>query len=313
MMAEPAGVVFMGTPDFALPTLSAMIDNSAFNVEAVFTQPDRPKGRGKKLSPSPVKELALKHRLNVFQPEKAKDGQSADIIKEIAPSYLVVVAYGHILPESILQTPSIAPVNLHASLLPKWRGAAPIHRSFLNGDKVTGVCTMIMVKAMDAGDILLCREIELQEEDTVGKVHNRLSAIGAELMVKTLIDYRDGKIEPKRQDESEATYASKLTPEDFVIDWSKPAKEVGRKIRGLSPFPGAMTTFNGKIIKPLFAKTLIHGGQPGQVVNVSKEGITVACGSGSVMITRLKPEGKSAMPAYAFTLGHKMESGSTLE
>ncbi len=312
-MADPIRIVFMGTPDFALPTLTSIIDNSAFKVEAVFTQPDRPKGRGKKLSPSPVKELALEHRLTVFQPEKAREGKSVDIIKEIAPGYLVVVAYGHILPESILQIPSIAPVNLHASLLPKWRGAAPIHRSFLNGDKVTGVCTMIMVKAMDAGDVLLCREIELGAKDTIGKVHDRLAGIGAELMVKTLIDYRDQKIEPKHQDEGKATYASKLTAKDFIIDWSRPAEEVSRKIRGLSPLPGAMTTFNAKILKPLFAKTVADGGEPGQVVKVSKEGITVACGAGSVLITRLKPEGKSAMPAYAYTLGSQMEAGSTLE
>lgn len=310
-MPSPISTLFMGTPDFALPTLTALIEHPSFTVEAVVTKPDKPRGRGKKLSPTPVKQLAISKGLRVLEPAKANDESTVSMIGSIEHEYLVVVAYGQILPLSILKIPKIAPVNLHASLLPRWRGAAPIHRSFLNGDTVTGVCAMLMDEKMDSGDILQCRKMELSDKDTVGKVHDRLANIGAVLIVETLLDFHEGKIEAIGQDESKATYAPKLEKQDCVIDWSLPAEQVSLKIRGLSPSPGAITTLNGKHLKPLFAKALEGGGgEPGVVLKITDYGIETACGSGSVLITELKPEGKGVMPAHAYTLGHRVEPGN---
>ncbi|MBI5816464.1 MAG: methionyl-tRNA formyltransferase [Nitrospinae bacterium] len=308
-MPATLSVVFMGTPDFSVPTLEALIGHPKFRVDAVVTQPDRPKGRGKKLTPSPVKQIAIGHGIPVLQPEKTREPENVARLSEIKPDYIVVVAYGQILPLSILQIPRLLPVNLHASLLPRWRGAAPIHRAFLAGDTVTGVCVMIMAEGLDTGDVLSRRKTEITEEDTAGRLHDRLARTGAVLMAETLVEYAGGGIVPERQDGSLATYAAKLGHADFIIDWTGPAESVSRKIRGLSPFPGAMTSLGGKIIKPLFAKVAAREGtlgEPGAALGVSGDGISVACGAGSVVITELKPEGKPAMAAHAFTLGHKV-------
>ncbi len=311
-MAGPVRVVFMGTPDFAVPTLRELVGNPTFRVEAVVTQPDKPRGRGKKLSPSPVKETAVDAGIPVLQPVKAREPTSVQRLTEIAPDYIVVVAYGQILPVSILSIPKIAPVNLHASLLPRWRGAAPIHRAILAGDAVTGVCAMIMAEGLDTGDVLSRVETPISEEDTVGTLHDRLAEIGAELIARTLLDYRNGAITPKKQDDMKATYARKLSVEEFVVDFRLPANEVSRKIRGLSPYPGAATRLNGETVKPLFACVTETGGvlgEPGTVLTLSPEGITVACGEGAVVITQVKPENRSAMTAHAYTLGHRIKAG----
>jgi methionyl-tRNA formyltransferase len=311
-MTGPVRVVFMGTPDFAVPTLKALVGNSAFRVEAVVTQPDKPRGRGKKLSPPPVKEVAVDAGIPVLQPVKAREPENVHRLADIAPDYIVVVAYGQILPVSILSIPKIAPINLHASLLPRWRGAAPIHRAILAGDEVTGVCTMIMAEGLDAGDVLSRVETPISQEDTVGALHDRLAQIGAELIARTLLEFRDGLVTPQKQDDTKATYARKLSPEEFAVDFRLQALEVSRKIRGLSPYPGAVTHLNGAMVKPLFARVTETGGvlgEPGTVLTLSAEGITVACGEGAVVITQVKPENRSAMTAHAYTLGHRVKEG----
>lgn len=311
-MTEPVRVVFMGTPDFAVPTLKALIGNPAFRVEAVVTQPDKPRGRGKKLSASPVKEVADAAGIPVLQPIKAREPENVQRLADISPDYIVVVAYGQILPVSILSIPKIAPINLHASLLPRWRGAAPIHRAILEGDTVTGVCAMIMAEGLDTGDVLSRVETPISHDDTVGTLHDRLAEIGAGLIAKTLLDYRNGGITPQKQDDALATYARKLSVEEFGVDFRLPANEVSRKIRGLSPYPGAVTHLNGSAVKPLFARVMETGGllgAPGVVLALSPEGITVACGEGAVVITQVKPENKSAMTAHAYTLGHRVKEG----
>ncbi|MBF0635239.1 MAG: methionyl-tRNA formyltransferase [Nitrospinae bacterium] len=311
-MTAPVRAVFMGTPDFAVPTLKALINDPAFHVCAVVTQPDKPRGRGKKLSPSPVKEVAVAAGIPVLQPIKAREPENVQRLADIAPDYIVVVAYGQILPVSILSIPKIAPVNLHASLLPRWRGAAPIHRAILEGDEVTGVCAMIMAEGLDTGDVLSRVETPIGDDDTVGSLHDRLAIIGAKLIAKTLLDYRNGGIAPRKQDDALATYARKLSVEEFGVDFRLPANEVSRKIRGLSPYPGAVTHLNGSAVKPLFARAPQTGGvlgAPGTVLALSQEGITVACSEGAVVITQVKPENKSAMTAHAYTLGHRIKEG----
>ncbi|MDH5757067.1 MAG: formyltransferase family protein, partial [Nitrospinota bacterium] len=217
-----------------------------------------------------------------------------------------------ILPLSILKIPKFAPVNLHASLLPRWRGAAPIHRALLAGDSATGVCSMVMEEGLDTGPTILCQQTQITAEDTTGALHDRLAGIGAALMTRSLVEYAQGKITPHEQDSNLATYAPKLTKEEFVIDWGAPADEVSRKIRGLAPFPGAVTSHGGRLIKPLFCHLSPAGGRPGQILSLSEDGITVACGDGAVVITQLKPEGKGVMAAHAYTLGHGIKAGDAL-
>ncbi|MDH5638945.1 MAG: methionyl-tRNA formyltransferase [Nitrospinota bacterium] len=313
-MTEPLKVVFMGTPDFAVPTLLALAQDPRFAVTLVVSQPDKPKGRGRKMAPTPVKAAAMEHEIPVIQPGKARAPEPVERIASENPDYIVVVAYGQILPLSILQIPVLIPVNLHASLLPRWRGAAPIHRALLAGDQVTGVCSMLMEEGLDTGDTLLCQQTEIADADTTGALHDRLAQLGAALMTRTLTEYAEGKITPQKQDSTLATYAPKLTKDEFVIDWATSAEEVSRKIRGLAPFPGAVTFHRGRSIKPLFChlSSSAPGGRPGEILGVSGEGITVACGAGAVVITHLKPEGKGAMAAHAYTLGHGIKAGEVL-
>jgi len=314
-MSAPLKVVFMGTPEFAIPTLQRLAEDPLFEVMVVVTQPDRPRGRGKKMSPSPVKRGAEELGLPVLQPTTGRDPAFIEELESLSPDYLVVVAYGQILPRALLDLPRLAPVNLHASLLPRWRGAAPIHRAFLAGDRTTGVCAMLMSEGLDTGDMILTSETAITDEDTVGSLHDRLAEIGAGLMAQALAQFATRSVEPRQQDESMATYAKKLKNADFVIAWSASAEEVSRHIRALSPFPGAVTTLRGKQIKPLFASVAHPSempGAPGQVVAIDKNGVTVACGDGFVLITRLKPEGKKPMTAYAFSLGGKIAVGDFL-
>ncbi len=310
-MSGPISVVFMGTPDFAVPTLRALIEDKRFTVASVVTQPDKPRGRGRKVAGSPVKQLALENGLTILQPVSAGQNDNVEKLKSLKPDYSVVVAYGQILPPSVLAIPEIASVNLHASLLPAYRGAAPIHRAFLDGVTITGVCAMLMAEGLDTGDVLLCRKTEITDEDTAERLHDRLASIGAALMTETLIDFKKGSITPIKQDEELATYAKKLDKSELKVDWSQAAEAVSRRIRGLSPFPGAATLINGKVVKPLFAKAYTDetGEAPGVVRLLAKEGIHVACGQGSIIITELKPEGKGAMSAHAYTLGHKIKVG----
>lgn len=303
-------IVFMGTPDFSVPCLKRLIDDGHF-IPAVFTQPDRPKGRGNHLAPPPVKELALQHGIPVYQPEKLRGSDAVDILKNIAPELIIVVAYGQILPQSIIDLPKYGCINIHASLLPRYRGAAPIQWCVLNGEKKSGVTSMQMDAGLDTGDMLLRQECEIGENDTAEDLHDRLSLIGADVMSKTIIMLENDSLIPEKQDDSQSNYAPMLTKELCPIDWSKPAQDVHNKVRGLYSWPCATAVLNDKVIK--IHKTALCGkvsGAAGQVAESGKK-LIVACGDGSgVEIITLQAQGKKAMSAQDYMRGNPIEKGT---
>ncbi|MBQ2582190.1 MAG: methionyl-tRNA formyltransferase [Ruminococcus sp.] len=306
-------IIFMGTPDFAVPTLKALY-NTDHEIAAVFTQPDKPKGRGYKLTPPPVKVLALEHNTPVYQPESLKkQPEMCEIIKEIAPDCIVVAAYGKILPKEILEIPKFKCVNVHGSLLPKYRGAAPIQWSVLNGDDVTGITTMLMGEGLDTGDILLQQETKIGENETAAELFDRLAEIGAALLVKTLEQLEKGGITPVKQDDSLATYASMLTKDMCVIDFSKPVKQVHKTICGLSDWPCATTLLCGKRLKVYrseIVSTKPSGKQPGTVVDTDK--FCVSCADGVLRFTEVQAEGSKRMRSEDYLRGKPIESGTVL-
>jgi methionyl-tRNA formyltransferase len=301
-------IVFMGTPDFAAASLKKLLDEK-FDVVGVFTQPDKPKGRKMELTYSPVKELALANSLPVYQPEKMRDGTAYEIIKNLAPDILVVVAYGRILPDDILALPKYGAINVHGSLLPKYRGSAPIQWAVLNGDKVTGVTTMHLASEMDTGDIIYTAETEIGEYETSGELFDRLMVIGAGLLVKTLRDIENGTAPRTPQNHSEASYVKMLDKSYSPIDWSKSARGVIKWIYGLQPWPTATAELDGNVYKIFAAEyTTTHTDKaPGSVVSTGKSGIEIACGGGeTVMITELQAPGKKRMSAADFLRGHSI-------
>ena len=301
-------IVFMGTPDFAAASLKKLLDEK-FDVVGVFTQPDKPKGRKMELTYSPVKELALANSLPVYQPEKMRDGTAYEIIKNLAPDILVVVAYGRILPDDILALPKYGAINVHGSLLPKYRGSAPIQWAVLNGDKVTGVTTMHLASEMDTGDIIYTAETEIGEYETSGELFDRLMVIGAYLLVKTLRDIENGTAPRTPQNHSEASYVKMLDKSYSPIDWSKSARGVIKWIYGLQPWPTATAELDGNVYKIFAAEyTTTHTDKaPGSVVSTGKSGIEIACGGGeTVMITELQAPGKKRMSAADFLRGHSI-------
>ena len=282
-------IVFMGTPDFSVPSLKILAEYH--NVVAVFTQPDRPKGRGKRLSMSPVKELAIEKNIPVYQPEKLKNNNEAlEIIKGYQPDIIVVVAFGQILPKEILELPKYGCVNLHASLLPKYRGAAPINWSIINGEKETGNTTMLMAEGLDTGDMLLKDAIKLDKNINAGELHDILSSRGAELLMATLEGLEANKIVPMPQDDSLSTYASMLSKDMAVIDWSKTAEETHDFIRGLNPWPIAYSYYENQILKIYESEVISQKSieKPGTIIDVSKNGIKVSCGEGVILIKRIQ-------------------------
>lgn len=310
-------IVFMGTPDFAVPCLKALVE-SGENVLAVFTQPDKPKGRGYKLTPSPVKEEALSHNIPVYQPQSLKNGEEAEkaeaILKELAPDLFVVVAYGKILPKNILDIPKYC-INVHASLLPKYRGAGPIQWSVLNGEKVTGVTTMLMAEGVDTGDMLLSQSTEIGENETAAELWDRLSVMGAEVMLKTIEAVKNNSLTPIKQDDSLASHAPMITKDMCPIDFSKTAQEVHNHIRGLSSFPCATAMLGDKRLK--IFKSEITGDkatdkQPGTVVNVKD--FTVACGDGGcIRFTEIQADGGKHMKAADYLRGKPVDEGTILK
>ncbi|MGN0586299.1 MAG: methionyl-tRNA formyltransferase [Oscillospiraceae bacterium] len=310
-------IVFMGTPDFAVPCLQALID-AGENVRAVFTQPDKPKGRGYKLLPPPVKALALTHNIPVYQPLSLKKGEDAasalDTLKEIAPDIIVVVAYGKILPKEILDLPKYCCINVHASLLPRYRGAAPIQRCVLDGEKKTGVTTMLMAEGLDTGDMLLKASTEIGEDETASELHDRLSVLGAELLIKTINGVKDNTITPQKQDDSLSNYAAMLTKDMCPIDFGKTAREVHNHIRGLSASPCAVSMLNGKRLK-VYGSTLagdkIYPDGHGTIVN--EKDFTVVCGDGrGVTFTEVQAEGGKRMKTADYLRGNHIEKGMKL-
>ena len=305
-------IVFMGTPDFAAASLQKLLDDK-FNVVGVFTQPDKPKGRGMEMCFSPVKELALAHGLPVCQPEKMRDGTAYEQIKALAPDILVVVAYGRILPDDILALPKYGAVNVHGSLLPRYRGAAPIQWAVLNGDEVTGVSTMYLASEMDTGDVIYTAETPIGEFETSGELFDRLMDMGADLLARTLRDIERGIAPRKPQDHSQASYVSQLDKSLCPIDWNKSPRAVVKWIYGLQPWPVATMELEGAVYRVFAAEyTNTHTQkQPGQVVSAGKQGIEVACADGqTLMITELQAPGKKRMKAADFLRGHpiKIES-----
>ncbi len=297
-------IVFMGTPDFAVPCLQALIDDNN-EICAVFTQPDKPKGRKYVLTPPPVKELALKHSLPVYQPITLKDGSALNILQELNPELILVVAYGKILPKEIIELPPYGCINIHASLLPKYRGASPIQQAVLHGEKKTGVTSMYMDIGLDTGDMLLKTEVDIGENETADELHDRLSAVGAKLIVETVHAAAAGTLVRTPQDDAVSTYAPLLTREMSIIDFSKSAAEIHNQVRGLNSWPSATTTLEGKKLK-IHRTCLAKGqGQPGTVLSLNP--LIVACGSGAIEITELQPEGKKKMTAQEYLRGHKLD------
>ena len=306
-------VVFMGTPDFSVPTLEKIIE-AGHEVIGVVTQPDKAKGRGKKVLFPPVKETALAHNLPVYQPRRARDPEFIEEMKTLNPDVMVVVAFGQILPKAILDIPKYGCINVHASLLPKYRGAAPIQWAVIRGEKVSGVTTMQMDVGLDTGDMLLKKEVLLDEEETGGSLHDKLSTLGGNLLIETLEKIEAGDIHPEKQDDSQAgEYARLLDKNLGRIDFSMPAVEIERLIRGLNPWPSAFTSYNGKTMKLWKAKADNCGqGVPGQVIHVDKNSFTVQTGQGTLQILELQMEGKKRMDAGAFLRGCPLETGTML-
>lgn len=302
-------IVFMGTPDFAAASLQKLIDEK-FDIAGVFTQPDKPKGRGMELAYSPVKELALANGLPVYQPAKMRDGTALEIIKELAPDILAVVAYGRILPDDILAVPRYGAVNVHGSLLPKYRGAAPIQWAVLNGDKVTGVSTMYLASEMDTGDVIYTAETEIGEFETSGELFDRLKVIGAELLCRTLRDIESGTAPRTPQEHDKASYVKMLDKSLSPIDWNKDARGVIKWIYGMQPWPVATAELDGAVYKIFAAAyTDTHTDKaPGTIIATGKDGIEVACGGGeTVMIKELQAPGKKRMSAADFLRGHSIK------
>lgn len=302
-------IVFMGTPDFAAASLKKLIDEK-YDVVGVFTQPDKPRDRGMKLSYSPVKELAMENGIPVYQPTKLRDGTATELVKSLEPDILVVVAYGRILPDDMLEVPKYGAINVHASLLPKYRGAAPIQWAVLNGDKITGVSTMYLASEMDTGDIIYTAETEIGEFETSGELFDRLMVMGAELLDRTLRDIEAGVAPRTPQDHSSASYVKMLDKSLSPIDWAKTPREIIKHIYGLQPWPVATAALDGKAFKVYSAeytqtKTIKS---PGSIVSVGKQGIEIAClGGETVLITELQAAGKKRMKASDYLLGHPIK------
>ncbi len=301
-------VVFMGTPEFAVAALDA-IAGAGHEIAAVYTQPDKAKGRSGKLKPPPVKERALELEIPVFQPERLRDPENAEKLRELQPEIIVVAAYGQILPEEILAIPPFGCVNIHASLLPKYRGAAPIERSILDGEAKTGVTTMYMAKGLDTGDMLEQSETEILPTDTGEILTNRLAVMGGELILSTMEKLKNQTAVRTPQKEEEATYAKMLDKTMGRMDFSLPAGVLERSVRALTPWPSAYTFLEGKQIKIYEAEVTEQSGTPGEIIEVTKKYFTIACGTGALKIKKLQPEGKKPMDTAAFLNGKKLETG----
>ena len=306
-------VIFMGTPDFSVGTLEALIQ-AGHQVVLAVTQPDKPKGRGGKMQFPPVKETALEHGIPVFQPRKVRESENVEELRKYQADVIVVVAFGQILPREILEMTPYGCINVHASLLPAYRGAAPIQWAVINGEKVSGVTTMQMDEGLDTGDMLLKTEVPLEPEETGGSLHDKLAAAGASLCVRTLKALEEGTVTPKKQGESPTAYASMLKKEMGEIRWEEPAISIERLIRGLNPWPSAYTGWQDKTMKIWEAEVLEEdrGQEPGTVVRVDKDGFLVQTGKGLLKVTALQIPGKKRMEADAFLRGYSMEPGEKL-
>jgi methionyl-tRNA formyltransferase len=307
----------MGTPDFAVPSLEALLD-SGENVVCVITQPDRPKGRGRKLTPPPIKELALQAGLPVLQPEKIKDEEFLAKLKGFNPDLIVLTAYGRILPDSLINLPPYGTINVHGSLLPKYRGAAPIQWALINGETETGVTIMQMDEGLDTGDILLAEKLPINPDDTAGSLFVKLAKLGGTALKKALKQLRTNKLTPIKQDDSLATHAPLLKKVDGLVDWSKSAQQISCLIRGLDPWPTTYTTLAGKRFR-LFSPLVISQSDcqfsasgPGIVCQADHNGLVISTGSGYLLVREVQPEGSKRMGVDAYLRGHPIKSGTRL-
>lgn len=309
----------MGTPDFAVPSLRALIEGG-YEIAAVVTQPDRPKGRKRVLTPPPIKEEAARFGIPVLQPEKLRHPDAVQALRELAPDLIVTAAYGQILPKSVLDIPQHGCINIHASLLPKYRGGAPIHYAVMRGEKVTGVTMMYMAEGLDTGDMIAKVEMPIGDEDTTGTMFDKLSLAGANLLKRTLPDLLAGRIVAMPQNDAEAVYSPNITREDERIDWSQSAEHIYNQVRGLNPFPGAFTTWNGEVLKiwacfnpcdqPI---EQTRSALPGTVLRTADgEGIAVQTGSGLLRLKEIQPAGKKAMDIAQFLRGSSFPAGTVL-
>jgi len=311
-MKNKLKIVFMGTPDFAVPALDALV-MAGHEIQLVITQPDRPKGRGKKFAPPPVKVKAQDYGLKVYQPENMKGDEQYELISSLSPDVFVVVAYGHILPVRILNIPRLGPVNIHASLLPEYRGAAPIQWSIINGDEKTGITTMFMEKGMDTGAILLQEETPIKDEDTSESLHDRLSIIGANLILKTLDGLESGSVVPVPQNHKKATPAPMMKKELGRINWTDSAIKIDCLIRGVTPWPGAFTAFDGTVYKIIRAKPVsldIMEARPGEVVSESRSELVIAANNGAISIIEIQGASGKRLGIRDFLAGNKIPRGS---
>jgi methionyl-tRNA formyltransferase len=306
-------VVFMGTPEFAVPSLSALV-SAGHEVSLVVTQPDRPKGRGRKVAMSAVKERALELNLAVYQPERVRTPEAAEAISAAKPDVIVVAAFGQILPKAVLDIPPKGCINVHASLLPRYRGAAPINWAIIRGEDVTGVTIMRMDAGMDTGDMLMVKEEDIRPEDTGGSLTKRLSGLGAGMIVEALGELEAGRLTAVRQDADKATYAPMLKKETGLIDWNKPAAEVERLARGLDPWPGAYTKHGGETLRVWRVEVTDNDtpGVSGEVIEAGRHGIAVVTGSGIAVITELQLGGGKRMKAADYLAGHRLTPGVRL-
>lgn len=306
-------LIFMGTPQFSATVLQGLLENPAYNILAVVTQPDRAVGRKKEITMTPVKELALAHQLPIFQPEKLSGSQELADIMALGADGIVTAAFGQFLPTVLLDSVTFA-VNVHASLLPKYRGGAPIHYAIINGDKEAGVTIMEMVKEMDAGDMVSSASLPILDTDNVGTMFDKLAILGRDLLLKTLPDYLSGNLKPVPQDHSQATFSPNLSAEEERLDWSKPAREVFNHIRGMNPWPVAHTLLDGQRFKIYEAELAEGSGSAGQIIAKTKKALVVAAGEGALSLTLVQPAGKPKMPIVDFLngIGRSLEVGDVL-
>ena len=304
-------IIFMGTPDFAAASLEALIA-SRHEIQAVVTQPDKPKGRKGELTPSPVKVIAKREGIKVYQPLKVRDEDFVETLRAYNPDVMVVVAFGQIIPLSILKMPKYGCVNIHGSLLPKYRGAAPIQWAVLDGEKETGITTILMDEGIDTGDILLKKTIKIDTDETSGSLFDKLMALGAETILETLDELEKGSLTPTKQGESPTAYAKMLTKAMGLIDFTRSAKELDCFVRGMNPWPSAYTLLSGKTLKLWKVRAVDGSGKAGSVIGIDKESFTIACGEGAIEVLEVQLEGKKRMSAGDFLKGSTLNIGQEL-
>lgn len=301
----------MGTPQFAVPSLKLLIEKN-YEVSMVVTQPDRPKGRGRKIALPPIKTVALQMKLPLLQPQKARDEDFIRRLQAETPDIICVVSYGQFLPEAILDIPRLGVMNVHPSMLPQYRGAAPINWAIIRGEQITGITTMFLNKEMDAGDILLQESVPIGPDDTAGELSERMSDTGAKLLARTIEELKGNRITPIPQEHSEATFAPKLTKEMANIDWSLDSLEIHNLVRGLDPWPGAYTYYDNNLLKIWRTEPLAESGdaEPGTILDVETDGLLVGGGTGKLLVKEVQLENRKRMPVKEFLLGHHLEAGT---